>query len=89
VYDESLAFDRREPDVGHPRGNTGGGGAPDRVHRGQPGETLRRISERVYYGDSTRWRNFGGGWRRPTASEEDPMAIRPGSLLSVQRLDGS
>ena len=55
---------------------------PHRVHRVQPGETLDRISAR-YYGDSTRWRQLA------IANHiEDPLTIRPGSLLSVPKLDG-
>jgi nucleoid-associated protein YgaU len=47
------------------------------VHRVQPGETLDRISAR-YYGDPTRWRDLA------LANDiEDPLGLRPGSLLSV------
>ncbi|MDT4936079.1 MAG: hypothetical protein QOK11_3971 [Pseudonocardiales bacterium] len=74
-YDESLAFGPQNPTSGTPQ--------PHRVHRVQPGETLDRISAR-YYGDSTRWRMLA-----QTNGIEDPLAIRPGSLLSVPRLDGS
>jgi hypothetical protein len=74
-YDESLAFGPQNPTSGTPQ--------PHRVHRVQPGETLDRISAR-YYGDSTRWRMLAR-----TNGIEDPLAIRPGSLLSVPRLDGS
>ena len=67
------AFLRQNPTSGTPR--------PHRVHRIQRGETLDRISAR-YYGDATRWRSLA------TANNiEDPLAIRPGSLLSIPRLD--
>jgi hypothetical protein len=68
-YRKSGAFTKQNPTSGTP--------SPHRVHRVQPGETLDRISAR-YYGDSTRWRVLA------TANGiEDPLAIRPGSLLSV------
>jgi hypothetical protein len=68
-YMKSRAFTKQNPTSGTPN--------PHRVHRVQPGETLDRISAR-YYGDSTRWRVLA------TANGiEDPLAIRPGSLLSV------
>jgi hypothetical protein len=68
-YQQSRAFTRQNPTSGTPM--------PHRVHRVQPGETLDRISAR-YYGDSTRWRLLA------TANGiEDPLAIRPGSLLTV------
>jgi hypothetical protein len=68
-YQQSQAFTRQNPTSGTP--------SPHRVHRVQPGETLDRISAH-YYGDSTRWRMLA------TANGiEDPLAIRPGSLLAV------
>jgi hypothetical protein len=67
------AFLRQNPTSGTPQ--------PHRVHRIQRGETLDRISAR-YYGDATRWRSLA------TANNiEDPLAIRPGSLLTVPQLD--
>ncbi|MCU1655589.1 MAG: LysM protein [Pseudonocardiales bacterium] len=72
-YDQSNAFGPQNPTSGTPR--------PHRVHRVQPGETLDRISAR-YYGDSTRWRLLASA-----NGIEDPLAIRPGSLLSVPRLE--
>jgi len=73
-YEEGKAFGAQNPTSGTPR--------PHRVHRVQPGETLDRISAR-YYGDSTRWRQLAIANR-----VEDPLTIRPGSLLSVPELDG-
>ncbi len=68
-YEESHAFGPQNPTSGTPR--------PHRVHRVQPGETLDRISAR-YYGDSTRWRSLA-----VANGIEDPLTIRPGSLLSI------
>jgi contractile injection system tube protein/LysM domain-containing protein len=68
-YMKSRAFTKQNPTSGTPQ--------PHRVHRIQPGETLDRISAR-YYGDSTRWRLLA-----MANGIEDPLAIRPGSLLSV------
>jgi hypothetical protein len=66
------AFLRQNPTSGTPR--------PHRMHRIQRGETLDRISAR-YYGDATRWRMLA------TANNiEDPLAIRPGSLLTIPQL---
>ncbi len=74
-YESSQAFGPQNPTSGTPR--------PHRVHRIQPGETLDRIAAR-YYGDATRWRALA------TANGiEDPLAIRPGSLLSVPKLDAT
>ena len=73
-YQPSDAFTKQNPTSGTPK--------PHRVHRVQPGETLDRISAR-YYGDSTRWRLLAAA-----NGIEDPLAIRPGALLSVPRLDG-
>lgn len=70
-YDKSDAFGPQNPTSGTPR--------PHRVHRVQPGETLDRISAR-YYGDSTRWRELAAA-----NGIEDPLAVRPGALLSVPR----
>jgi Contractile injection system tube protein/LysM domain len=74
-YQPSNAFGPQNPTSGTPR--------PHRVHRIQPGETLDRISAR-YYGDSTRWRALAAA-----NGIEDPLAIRPGSLLSVPRMDST
>lgn len=72
-FDSSDAFTWQNPTSGTPR--------PHRVHRVQPGETLDRISAR-YYGDSTRWRELAGA-----NGIEDPLSLRPGSLLSIPRGD--
>ncbi len=72
-YEPSLAFGPQNPTSGTPR--------PSRVHRVQPGETLDRISAR-YYGDSTRWRVLASA-----NGLEDPLALRPGALLDIPRLD--
>lgn len=70
-YEASKAFGPQNPTSGTPD--------PHRVHRVQPGETLDRIAAR-YYGDSTRWRTLA------TANGiEDPLALRPGVLLSIPR----
>ncbi|MDQ1739694.1 MAG: hypothetical protein QOE53_1346, partial [Pseudonocardiales bacterium] len=67
------AFGPQNPTSGTPR--------PHRVHRVQPGETLDRIAAR-YYGDSTRWRSLAAA-----NNVEDPLAMRPGALLSVPRIE--
>ena len=72
-YEESLAFGPQNPTSGTPR--------PHRTHRVEPGETLDRISAR-YYGDSTKWRLIAAA-----NGIEDPLAVRPGSLLAVPRPD--
>jgi hypothetical protein len=74
-YEPSKAFGPQNPTSGTPK--------PHRVHRIQPGETLDRISAR-YYGDSTRWRALA-----MVNGIEDPLSLRPGSLLSVPRMDGT
>jgi hypothetical protein len=74
-YEPSKAFGPQNPTSGTPK--------PHRVHRIQPGETLDRISAR-YYGDSTRWRALA-----VVNGIEDPLSLRPGSLLSVPRMDGT
>lgn len=70
-YDKSDAFGPQNPTSGTPN--------PHRVHRVQPGETLDRISAK-YYGDSTRWRRLAAA-----NGIEDPLALRPGTLLSIPR----
>ncbi len=72
-YEESQAFGRQNPTSGTPR--------PHQVHRVQAGETLDRISAQ-YYGDSTRWRTLASA-----NGIADPLALRPGSLLSIPRID--
>ena len=64
-----------------PQNPTSGTPHPDRTHRVQPGETLDRISAR-YYGDSTRWRMLASA-----NGLEDPLALRPGALIDIPRLE--
>ncbi|WP_372728647.1 LysM peptidoglycan-binding domain-containing protein [Nocardioides sp.] len=73
-YERSHAYGPQNPTSGTPK--------PNRVHRVQPGETLDRISAR-YYGDSTRWRLLASA-----NALEDPLAVRPGALLTIPRLEG-
>jgi hypothetical protein len=73
-YQDETAFAAQNPTSGTPR--------PHRVHRVQPGETLDRISA-IHLGDSTKWRSIA------EANEiEDPLALRPGSLLVIPELSG-
>ncbi|MEY2449105.1 MAG: hypothetical protein QOH79_2581 [Acidimicrobiaceae bacterium] len=72
-YDPEMAFGPQNPTSGTPR--------PHRVHRVQPGETLDRIAA-IHYGDPTRWRAIA-----VANAVEDPLALRPGGLLSIPRLD--
>lgn len=74
-YEPSQAFGRQNPTSGTPR--------PHRVHRVQPGETLDRIAAQ-HYGDSTRWRALAAA-----NAIEDPLALRPGALLSIPKLESS
>lgn len=71
-YEASDAFGPQNPTSGTPE--------PQRVHRVQSGETLDRIAAR-YYGDSTKWRTLADA-----NGLGDPLAVRPGTLLSVPRL---
>lgn len=64
-----------------PQNPTSGTPQPHRVHRVLAGETLDRIAAR-YYGDSTRWRTLASA-----NTVSDPLSLRPGSLLSVPRLE--
>jgi hypothetical protein len=74
-YDKEMAFGPQNPTSGTPR--------PHRVHRIQPGETLDRIAG-MHYGDPTRWRAIA-----VANAIEDPLTLRPGSLISIPRLDES
>jgi LysM repeat protein len=65
--------------IQEPQNPTSGTPEPHRVHRVQRGETLDRIAAR-YYGESTRWRDLA-----VLNQIEDPLALRPGSLLSIPR----
>ncbi|CAN5613356.1 LysM peptidoglycan-binding domain-containing protein [soil metagenome] len=78
----SLSLLQYKDPASHPAQNpTSGTPKPGRVHRVQPGETLDRISAR-YYGDSTRWRLLASA-----NGLEDPLALRPGALLDIPRLE--
>jgi hypothetical protein len=70
-YEKSDAFGPQNPTSGTPN--------PHRTHRVQPGETLDRISAK-YYGDATQWRRLAAA-----NAVEDPLALRPGTLLSIPR----
>ena len=59
---------------------TSGTPFPHKVHRMLPGETLDRISSH-YYGDPNRWRALAGA-----NGIEDPLTIRPGSLLIIPEI---
>ncbi|MCL2781294.1 MAG: LysM peptidoglycan-binding domain-containing protein [Actinomycetia bacterium] len=74
-FKAQYSYGAQNPTSGTPR--------PHRVHRVQPGETLDRISAR-YYGDSTRWRQLANA-----NGIEDPLALRPGSLLAIPRMDST
>jgi len=74
-YEPSQAFGPQNPTSGTPK--------PHRVHRVQPGETLDRISAR-YYGNATKWRMLAAA-----NGVEDPLAVRPGTMLNIPRLEGS
>ena len=71
----------RAPDDYPPQNPTSGTPRPHRVHRVQPGETLDRIAAH-HYGDSNQWRLLARA-----NSIEDPLALRPGSLLSIPRAE--
>jgi hypothetical protein len=71
-YTEDMAFGPQNPTSGTPR--------PHRVHRVQRGETLDRIAA-VHFGDSTAWRSIA-----EANNVEDPLALRPGSLLAIPGL---
>jgi hypothetical protein len=72
-FEPSNAFGPQNPTSGTPE--------PHRVHRVQSGETLDRIAAR-YYGDSTKWRALASA-----NSIADPLRLKPGSLLSIPRVD--
>lgn len=72
-FEPSKAFGPQNPTSGTPY--------PHRTHRTQPGETLDRISAR-YYGDATKWRALAAA-----NAVEDPLTIRPGSLLGIPPLE--
>jgi hypothetical protein len=69
-----------EGDFG-PQNPTSGTPEPERVHRVRTGETLDRIAA-IYYGDSGRWRAVAGA-----NGIEDPLALPPGTVLTIPRID--
>jgi len=71
-YQQELAFGPQNPTSGTPY--------PHRVHRVQPGETLDRIAA-LHFGDPTQWRRIADG-----NGIEDPLALRPGTLLAIPEL---
>ena len=71
-YKEDAAFGPQNPTSGTPY--------PHRTHRTQPGETLDRIAAQ-HYGDATRWRALASA-----NGIEDPLAVRPGSLIVVPEI---
>jgi hypothetical protein len=71
-YQEDMAFGPQNPTSGTPK--------PHRTHRVQPGETLDRIAA-LHLGDSTKWRLVA-----EANGIEDPLALRPGSLLAIPGL---
>ncbi|MGH9136351.1 MAG: LysM peptidoglycan-binding domain-containing protein [Acidimicrobiales bacterium] len=72
-FEPQLAFAPQNPTSGTPR--------PHRVHQVHPGETLDRIAA-AHYGDPTRWRTIAAA-----NGIEDPLAIRPGTMLAIPRLE--
>ncbi len=73
-YEQELAFGPQNPTSGTPH--------PHRVHQVSPGETLDRIAA-AHYGDSTQWRAIAAA-----NGIEDPLAVRPGTVLAIPRLEG-
>jgi len=63
-----------------PQNPTSGTPTPTRLHQVQRGETLDRISAR-HYKDSTKWRLIA-----EANGITDPLALKPGSILSIPRL---
>jgi LysM repeat protein len=59
---------------------TSGTPYPHKVHRMLPGETLDRISSH-YYGDPNQWRALASA-----NGIEDPLSVRPGSLLVIPEI---
>ena len=71
-FEQEHAFPAQNPTSGTPE--------PHKVHRVQPGETLDRIAA-MHYGVPTRWREIADA-----NGIEDPLALRPGALLSIPRM---
>lgn len=64
-----------------PQNPTSGTPEPERVHRVRPGETLDRIAS-TYYGHAGRWRAVADA-----NHIEDPLDLRPGTVLTIPRLE--
>lgn len=79
----SLSLTQYEPDANWgPQNPTSGTPRPQRTHQVQHGETLDRIAAR-HYNDAGKWRLIA------TANGiADPLALTPGSLLSIPKLRG-
>lgn len=71
-YMDEMTFAPQNPTSGTP--------FPHRTHRVQPGETLDRISA-IHFGDPTMWRRIADA-----NGIEDPLALRPGSILAIPEL---
>jgi len=71
-YMDEITFAPQNPTSGTP--------FPHRTHRVQPGETLDRIAA-IHFGDATMWRRIADA-----NGIEDPLALRPGSLLAIPEL---
>lgn len=77
----SISLTQYEPEANWgPQNPTSGTPAPHRLHQVQRGETLDRISAR-HYKDSTKWRIIADA-----NGITDPLALRPGSMLTIPRL---
>ncbi|MCU1497985.1 MAG: LysM peptidoglycan-binding protein [Acidimicrobiales bacterium] len=72
-FNQEGRFGKQNPTSGTPN--------PHKVHRVLPGETLDRIAAHRYK-DATKWRAIA-----MANGVEDPLAIRPGTLLSIPRLE--
>jgi hypothetical protein len=73
-----MSLEQYEPDDTWARQNpTSGTPNPNRTHQVRVGDTLDRVAAQ-YYGDSTKWRNIAS-----INGITDPLAIRPGQLLSI------
>ena len=77
----SLSLTQYEPEANWgPQNPTSGTPTPQRLHQVQRGETLDRISAR-HYKDSTKWRIIADA-----NGITDPLALKPGSVLTIPRL---
>jgi LysM repeat protein len=80
---KAAIFLRQYEDEGNwgPQNPTSGTPEPERVHQVQVGETLDRIAA-TYYGRPTQWRAIASA-----NAIEDPLALAPGSVLTIPRLE--